>query len=56
MALLVQEVRYGQSEGKIKLTLRPLPDLGWSVEGDRVSFDERTNWLRAKDSNLEPCR
>jgi site-specific DNA recombinase len=47
MALLVQEVGYGQDQGKIKLTLRPLPDLGWSIEGDEVSFDERTNWLRA---------
>ncbi len=26
---------------KIKLTLRPLPDLGWSVDGDKVSFDQR---------------
>lgn len=47
-ALLVQEVVYSQETSKIKLTLRPLPDLGIQVEGDnKVSFDERLNWLRA---------
>ena len=47
-ALLVQEVVYAPGESKIKLTLRPLPDLGIQVEDDhKVSFDERLNWLRA---------
>ncbi|MDD5655908.1 MAG: hypothetical protein PHF00_01455 [Elusimicrobia bacterium] len=46
IGLLVQEVRYNQAEGKIKLILRPLPDLGWSVNGDEISFDESQNWLR----------
>lgn len=55
-ALLVREVLYAQDKSKIRLTLRPLPDLGFQVEGDKVSFDERQDWLRAKDSNLEPCR
>ena len=45
LALLIQEVVYAQEQSKIKLTLRPLPDLHWQVEGDKVSFDERTNWL-----------
>ncbi|MBI4064297.1 MAG: recombinase family protein [Elusimicrobia bacterium] len=43
-----------KEESKIKLTLRPLPDLGWEVDGDNVRFDERTNWLRGWDSNPQP--
>jgi len=45
LALLVSEVLYDMQGAKIKLTLRPLPDLGFQVEGDRISFDERLNWL-----------
>jgi site-specific DNA recombinase len=56
LALIVAEVVYDTQASKIKLTLRPLPDLGFQVLGDKVSFDERTNWLRAQDSNLKPCR
>ena len=47
VALLVQEVSYSQQDHKIKLTLRPLPDLDLRVEGHKISFDERTDWLRA---------
>ena len=43
--MLVAEIVYDTRASKIKLTLRPLPDLGFQVEGDKVSFDERTNWL-----------
>ncbi len=46
LALLVGEVVYDTQKSKMKLTLRPLPDLGFQVEGDKVSFDERLNWLR----------
>ena len=46
IALLLREVVYAEKDSKIKLILRPLPDLGWEVEGDRISFDERPNWLR----------
>jgi len=56
LALLVAEVVYDTQASKMKLTLRPLPDLGFQVVGDKVSFDERLNWLRAQDSNLKPCR
>ena len=45
VALLVQEVSYSQQDQKIKLTLRPLPDLDLRVEGHKISFDERTDWL-----------
>jgi hypothetical protein len=34
----------------MKLTLRPLPDLGFQVEGDKASFDERLNWLPESDA------
>ena len=33
----------------MKLTLRPLPDLGFQVVGDKVSFDERLKWLPQSD-------
>ncbi len=46
LALLVGEVVYDPAASKMKLTLRPLPDLGFQVVGDKVSFDERLNWLR----------
>lgn len=46
LALLVEEIVYDTQASKMKLTLRPLPDLGFQVVGDRVSFDERLNWLR----------
>lgn len=46
LALLVGEVVYDTQASKIKLTLRPLPDLDFQVAGDKVSFDERLNWLR----------
>ncbi len=46
LALLVGEVIYDTQASKIKLTLRPLPDLDFQVAGDKVSFDERLNWLR----------
>ncbi len=46
MTLLVQEIIYNPAASKMRLTLRPLPDLGFQVVGDRVSFDERLNWLR----------
>lgn len=46
VALLVSEVVYDAQASKMKLTLRPLPDLGFEVVGDRVSFDERQIWLR----------
>lgn len=46
LALLVGEVVYDAQKSKIKLTLRPLPDLGFQVEGDKVSFDERLKSLR----------
>jgi len=45
LALLVEEIVYDTQASKMKLTLRPLPDLGFEVVGDRVSFDERLNWL-----------
>jgi len=45
LALLVEEIIYDTQASKMKLTLRPLPDLGFEVVGDRVSFDERLNWL-----------
>jgi site-specific DNA recombinase len=45
LALLVGEVVYDPAASKMKLTLRPLPDLGFQVVGDKVSFDERLNWL-----------
>lgn len=45
LALLVGEVDYDPAVSKMKLTLRPLPDLGFQVVGDKVSFDERLNWL-----------
>jgi hypothetical protein len=45
LALLVGEVVYDTQASKIKLTLRPLPDLDFQVAGDKVSFDERLNWL-----------
>ncbi len=41
-------------ESKINLVLRPLPDLGWEMDGDNVRFDERTNLLRGWDSNPQP--
>jgi len=47
LAMLIAEIVYDTQASKIKLTLRPLPDLGFQVVGDKVSFDERTNWLRA---------
>ena len=40
---------YAEKDSKIKLILRPLPDLGWEVDGDRISFDERPNWLPGLD-------
>ncbi|MDE1976818.1 MAG: recombinase family protein, partial [Elusimicrobia bacterium] len=46
LALLIQEVGYAQDQSKIKLTLRPLPDLGWRIDGEKISFDERQIWLR----------
>jgi hypothetical protein len=46
LALLIEEIVYDPQKSKMKLTLRPLPDLGFQVEGDKVSFDERLNWLR----------
>jgi len=45
MALLIEEIIYDPQKSKMKLTLRPLPDLGFEVVGDRVSFDERLKWL-----------
>jgi len=45
LALLIQEVGYAQEQSKIKLTLRPLPDLGWQIDGEKVSFDQRLDWL-----------
>ena len=45
LALLIEEIVYDTQASKMKLTLRPLPDLGFQVVGDRVSFDERLNWL-----------
>lgn len=44
--LLVSEVLYDAQASKMRLTLRPLPDLGFQVAGDKVSFDESLNWLR----------
>lgn len=46
LALLIEEIIYDPQKSKMKLTLRPLPDLGFEVVGDRVSFDERLKWLR----------
>lgn len=46
VSLLVAEIVYDPAASKMKLTLRPLPDLGFQVEGHKVSFDERLNWLR----------
>jgi len=46
LALLIAEIVYDPAASKIKLTLRPLPDLDFQVVGDKVSFDERLNWLR----------
>jgi hypothetical protein len=46
----VQEVTYHEDAHKIRLTLRPRPDLDCKVEGDKVSFDERLKWLRMLDA------
>ena len=45
LRLLIKEIIYNQDPSKIKMTLRPLPELDLEVEGDKVSFDERTKWL-----------
>jgi len=45
LRLLIKEILYNQDPSKIKMTLRPLPELDLEVEGDKVSFDERQEWL-----------
>ena len=45
LRLLIKEIIYNQDPSKIKMTLRPLPELDLEVEGDKVSFDERQKWL-----------
>ena len=45
--LLVKEVLYDQEKGKIKITLRALPDIGLSLdETGLICFDESTKMLR----------
>ncbi|MBI4970552.1 MAG: hypothetical protein HZC17_01760 [Candidatus Omnitrophica bacterium] len=56
LRLLIKEVIYDQTQSKIKLTLRPLPDLGFVIEDGKVSFDERQEWLPGQDSNLGQAR
>ncbi len=56
LRLLIKEVIYDQTQSKIKLTLRPLPDLGFVIEDGKVSFDERQQWLPGQDSNLRQAR
>jgi len=51
LRLLIKEIIYNQDPSKIKMTLRPLPELDLEVEGDKVSFDERTKWLPGLGSN-----
>ncbi len=50
LRLLIKEIVYNQDPSKIKMTLRPLPELDLEVEGDKVSFDERTKWLPEEHS------
>ncbi|MFC1521856.1 recombinase family protein [Elusimicrobiota bacterium] len=54
VALMVKEVIYDEEESKIKLTLRPLPDLKWDMDQNKVSFEERLNLLpdRGKNPNF----
>ena len=49
-----KEIVYNQDPSKIKMTLRPLPELDLEMEGDKVSFDERQIWLPGLDSNQQP--
>ncbi|HLD49760.1 MAG TPA: recombinase family protein, partial [bacterium] len=51
LRLLIKEIIYNQDPSKIKMTLRPLPELDLEVEGDKVSFDERQKWLPGQGSN-----
>ncbi len=45
LRLLIKQVAYDPNHSKIKLILRPLPDLGLTVDGDKVCFDESAVWL-----------
>jgi len=54
LRLLIKEIVYNQDPAKIKMTLRPLPELELEVEDGKVSFDERQKWLPGQDSNLRP--
>jgi hypothetical protein len=52
LRLLIKDILYDHQQGKIKLTLRQLPDLDIEVIDGKVSFDERQIWLPGQDSNL----
>ena len=53
LRLLLKEVLYDHQEGKIKLTLRQLPDLGIEAIDGKVSFDERQIWLPPKPTLIK---
>ena len=59
LRLLLKDILYDGQQGKIKLTLRQLPDLGVEVIDGKVSFDERQVWLPELCNNqnfpLEGC-
>ena len=56
LRLLIKEIIYNQDPSKIKMTLRPLPELDLEVEGDKVSFDERQKWLSSSYSGTSIFR
>jgi len=56
LRLLLKDVLYDHQQGKIKLTLRQLPDLDIEVVNGKVSFDERQVWLPDPDTATCPFR
>jgi site-specific DNA recombinase len=51
LQLLIKEVLYDADKSKIRMALRPLPDIGPYVNHQNGCFDVVSSWLLGRDSN-----